>query len=141
MKIPYLLHGIVFFFVYMSFYSKKFANVKLGRVSHLWVWKITPKDPKLFIFFPSGKKNLIGSGQMRPWTKTGQSLIYCRSKVCLKMPAWYKIKILLTIYLYLHFYLRLLVMGPGQKFLTLVGSGCVSHLWFGFEFQKFPLKT
>jgi len=42
-------------------------------------------------------------------------------------------------------------MGPGQKFLTRVGSGqlfvvrvrsgWVSHLWFGFEFQKFPLKT
>jgi len=38
-----------------------------------------------------------------------------------------------------------LVMGPGQKFLTQVGSifcglGRVSHLWFGFEFGKFPLK-
>jgi len=47
------------------------------------------------------------------------------------------------------------VMGPGQKFLTRVGSGQffvarvglgqvgsgrVSHLWFGFEFGKFPLK-
>jgi len=31
----------------------------------------------------------------------------------------------------------LLVMGPGQKFLTRVGSGWVSHLWFGFEFGKF----
>jgi len=38
-------------------------------------------------------------------------------------------------------------MGPGQNILTLVGSGqfiCgsgrVSHLWFGFEFGKFPLK-
>jgi len=39
-------------------------------------------------------------------------------------------------------------MGPGQKFLTQVGSGQffvlgsgrVSHVWFGFEFQKFPLK-
>jgi len=39
----------------------------------------------------------------------------------------------------------LLVMGPGQKFLTRVrsifcGSGRVSHLWFGLEFGKFPLK-
>jgi len=43
-----------------------------------------------------------------------------------------------------------LVMGPGQKFLTWVGSsqfflalvglGRVSHLWFGSEFGKFPLK-
>jgi len=37
------------------------------------------------------------------------------------------------------------VMGPGQKILTRVGSifcgtGRVSHLWFGFEFGKFPLK-
>jgi len=41
-------------------------------------------------------------------------------------------------------------MGPGQKFLTRVGSGQffvarvgsgrVSHLWFGLEFRKFPLK-
>jgi len=29
-------------------------------------------------------------------------------------------------------------MGPGQNFLTQVGSGQVSHLWFGFG--KFPLK-
>jgi len=32
------------------------------------------------------------------------------------------------------------VMGLGQKFLTRVGLGRVSHLWFGFEFGKFPLK-
>jgi len=39
-------------------------------------------------------------------------------------------------------------MGPDQKFLTRVGrvnflwlgSDMVSHLWFGFEFGKFPLK-
>jgi len=41
-------------------------------------------------------------------------------------------------------------MGPGQNFLSQVrscqffvarvGSGRVSHLWFGFEFGKFPLK-
>jgi len=42
--------------------------------------------------------------------------------------------------------LAVLVMGPGQNILTLVGSifcgsGLVSHLWFGFEFQKFPQKT
>jgi len=29
-------------------------------------------------------------------------------------------------------------MGPGKNFLTWVGSGQVSHLWFGFG--KFPLK-
>jgi len=39
------------------------------------------------------------------------------------------------------------VMGPGQNFLTRVrvnflvlGSDRVSHLWFGFEFGKFPQK-
>jgi len=36
-------------------------------------------------------------------------------------------------------------MGPGQKNFTRVrsifcGSGRVSHLWFGLEFGKFPLK-
>jgi len=30
-------------------------------------------------------------------------------------------------------------MGPGQNFWP--GSGWVSHLWFGFGFRKFPLKT
>jgi len=34
-----------------------------------------------------------------------------------------------------------LVMGPGQFFVARVGSGRVSHLWFGLEFGKFPLKT
>jgi len=33
------------------------------------------------------------------------------------------------------------VMGPGQKFLTRVGSSQVSHLWFGFGFGIFPLKS
>jgi len=33
-----------------------------------------------------------------------------------------------------------LVMGPGQFFVARVGLGQVSHLWFGFEFGKFPLK-
>jgi len=31
-------------------------------------------------------------------------------------------------------------MGPGQKFLTRIASGRVSHLWFAFVFGKFPLK-
>jgi len=30
--------------------------------------------------------------------------------------------------------------GSGQIFLSQVGSGSVSHLWFGFDFGKFPLK-
>jgi len=34
-------------------------------------------------------------------------------------------------------------MGQGQFFVARVRSrsGRVSHLWFGFEFGKFPLKT
>jgi len=32
-------------------------------------------------------------------------------------------------------------MGTGQNFLTWVGSGRVSHLWFEFEFEKFPPKN
>jgi len=32
-------------------------------------------------------------------------------------------------------------MDPGKNFLTRVDSGRVSHLWFGFEFGKFPQKT
>jgi len=39
----------------------------------------------------------------------------------------------------------MLVIGPGQKILTRVGSnfccsGRVSHLWLGYGFGKFPLK-
>jgi len=40
-----------------------------------------------------------------------------------------------------NFKLKSLVMGPGQNFLTRIGSGRVSHLWFGFEFGKFLLKV
>jgi len=36
--------------------------------------------------------------------------------------------------------LLVLVMGPSQFFVARVGSDRVSHLWFGFEFGKFPLK-
>jgi len=31
-------------------------------------------------------------------------------------------------------------VGSGQFFVARVGSGWVSHLWFRFEFGKFPLK-
>jgi len=41
--------------------------------------------------------------------------------------------------------MKALVMGPGQKLFTQVGSifcgsGQVRHLWFGLEFGKYPLK-
>jgi len=56
--------------------------------------------------------------------------------------------IILSSYIYYTSELSWLVMGPDQKILTRVGSGQffvarvgrVSHLWFGIEFQKFPLK-
>jgi len=41
----------------------------------VWVWKISPKNPKFLIFFPSGQKNLIGLGQKVPWSKTGQPIV------------------------------------------------------------------
>jgi len=41
----------------------------------VWVWKISPKNPKFFNFFPFGLKKV-------PRSKTGWPLIYCRSKVC-----------------------------------------------------------
>jgi len=28
-----------------------------GHVSYLWIWKIFPKNPKFFNFFPLGQKN------------------------------------------------------------------------------------
>jgi len=47
-----------------------------------WIWKISPKNAKLFNFFPLYKKNLFGLGQKVPGLKAGWPLIYCRSKVC-----------------------------------------------------------
>jgi len=38
---------------------------------------------KIFNFFPWGPRNLIWPGQKISGSKTGQPLIYCRSKVCL----------------------------------------------------------
>jgi len=53
-----------------------------GWVSHLWVWKISPKNPKFSISFPSDqKKDLFGSGQKIYRSKTGRPLIYHGSKV------------------------------------------------------------
>jgi len=78
-------------------------------------WKISPKNPKLFNLFPFGSK--ISSRRVKDWS----------ASYLLQGP-------------FAKNYWYLLVMGPGQKFLTLVGLGRVSHLWFGFEFGKFPLK-
>jgi len=47
----------------------------------VWIWKISPKNVKLFNFFPSGQKNLFGLGHKVPGLKAGQPLIYCGSKV------------------------------------------------------------
>jgi len=41
----------------------KFLLLGLGRQSLIWVWKISPKNPKIFNFFPfrSKKSHLVGS--------------------------------------------------------------------------------
>jgi len=31
----------------------------------VWIWKISPKNPKFFNFCPSGQKNIFGSGERR----------------------------------------------------------------------------
>jgi len=58
------------------------AQVGSGQPSMVWVWKISPKNVKFSIFFPSDKKNLFRLGQKVPGSMDGQPLIYCRSKVC-----------------------------------------------------------
>jgi len=47
------------------------------QLSMLWVWKISLKNVKFSIFFPSGKKYLFGLVQKVPRSKAGQPLIYC----------------------------------------------------------------
>jgi len=63
------------------------AQVGLGWVSHLWYGfgfeKFPLKIPNFSIFFLSDQKNIFWSGQKVPWSKAGQPLIYCKSKVCL----------------------------------------------------------
>jgi len=58
-----------------------------GRVSHLWFefefGKFALKTSNFSIFFPSGQKNLFGSGRKVPGSKAGWPLIYCGSKVSL----------------------------------------------------------
>jgi len=49
--------------------STIFARVGSGLPS--LVWKISPKNPNTFNFFPSGQKNLFGLGQKVSWSKTG----------------------------------------------------------------------
>jgi len=54
------------------------ARLESGRVSHFWFGfrfgKITPKNIKIFNFFPSDQKV--------PWSKAGWPLFYCMLKVC-----------------------------------------------------------
>jgi len=59
------------------------GRVGSGQSFMVWVWicKIFPKNNKFCNFFPSGQKNLFGSGQKVPGLKAGQPLIYCWSKV------------------------------------------------------------
>jgi len=55
--------GQNFWFRFGSFFA---AGFRSGWVSHLWVWKISPKNPKYFNFFPFGSKkyNRVGSKAM-----------------------------------------------------------------------------
>jgi len=43
-----------------------FLLLRSGRVSHSWVWKISPKNPKFFNFFPTGQKK-ISSGWVKKY--------------------------------------------------------------------------
>jgi len=52
----------------------------LDRVSHLWVSKFPPQNPKLFIFLPLGQKKYHQFGSKK---YLGQPLIYCGSEICL----------------------------------------------------------
>jgi len=62
--------------------QKLLTQVGSGQSSMVLVlvWKISPKNVKIFNFFPSVKKNLFGSGQKVPARKAGRPLIYYRSK-------------------------------------------------------------
>jgi len=55
------------------------AWVRLGQpfMVWVWIWKISPKNVKIFNFLPFGSKK-ISSGRVRKYP--GQPLIYCGSK-------------------------------------------------------------
>jgi len=60
------------------------GQVGSGQPFMVWarIRKISPKNVKLFNFFPFGiQKNCFGSGRKVPGSKPGQPLIYCGSKV------------------------------------------------------------
>jgi len=90
-----------------------------------------PYKRPIFQIFNIRPKNLIGSGLKIPRSKTGWTLIYCRPKVC----SGQDLSLAQT------------CDGSRSKIFDLgwvgsifCGSSWVSHLWFGFEFGKFPLK-
>jgi len=56
------------------------ARVRSGQPSLVWVWKISPNNPKFSIFSLRIKK--IWAGQKVPGSKTGEPVIYRGSKVC-----------------------------------------------------------
>jgi len=70
-----------------GFGSKILIQVELGwffvgsgQPSLVWVWKISNKSIKLFNF-SLGQKNLFGSGEEVPGSKTGQPLISLQVKI------------------------------------------------------------
>jgi len=58
-----------------------------GQPSLVWVWKVSPRNPKFFHFFLLGKKNFFWTGKKVPWSKTGRPHFYCGSKVCSSNPS------------------------------------------------------
>jgi len=47
-----------------------------GQKILVLVWKISPKNPKIFNFLPFGSKKHHLVGQKVPWSKPGHPLIY-----------------------------------------------------------------
>jgi len=61
--------------------SGQFFVVRVGVRSAIYCLGSNLENFPFQFFFPSGKKNLFGSGQKVPGSKAGWPLIYCGSKV------------------------------------------------------------
>jgi len=66
---------------YWWWFWVNFLWLGLGQpfIVWVWIWKISPKNVKFSIFFPSDQKNLFGKVQKVPGSKASQFLIYCGS--------------------------------------------------------------
>jgi len=54
------------------------AQVGSDKPSLVWVWKISPKNPKFFNFCPSGQKEYHQVGSKSTWVK-GTCLLWAKS--------------------------------------------------------------